>query len=254
MLKRVGCGSSYLIYRIHFVEASTCLYNFFVFLKWNDNVAFCKKDLCNTNGARVEPEGKTLKNERRAIKMPVLNTRRNHQTGGLSDRTSIRSRNLLADESVVASAPAEVQKLRKDKSVSFSDFVIRSTPYDYPRIGKVPATRYRSTIADMQVRVKNDKKILDVFYDLEDVYGQKYYIKQSYPEGSQPFQNLASALAAAGVPDGSTVDKAIGTVEILEVDYKTADSDFGYIGERRPYVAPPNTQDEDDDYLDNDDD
>ncbi|MBR5570266.1 MAG: hypothetical protein IKW10_05150 [Oscillospiraceae bacterium] len=79
----------------------------------------------------------------------------------------------------------------------------------------------------MQVRAKNDKKILDVFYDLEDSYGRKFYIKQSYPEDSQPFQNLATALAAAGVPDGSTVDKAIGTVEILELDFITPNSDFG---------------------------
>ena len=179
----------------------------------------------------------------------------NRKTGGLLGRTSRRSRDLLADDPVVASDPVEVQKFSKNKSVSFSDFVIRSTPYDYPRIGKVPATRYRSTIADMQVRVKNDKKILDVFYDLEDSYGRKFYIKQSYPEDSQPFQNLATALAAAGVPDGSTVDKAIGTVEILELDFITPNSDFGSIVARKPYVAPPDTQDEEDDaddYLEDD--
>ena len=178
--------------------------------------------------------------------MPVK-TKGHKQAGGLLGRTSRRSRDLLADEPAAASASAEEQMPSKTKKSAFGNFVICPTLYDYPRIGQVPATYYRSVIADMNVREKDGKEILDVCYDIEDRYGREYHILQSYPAGSRPFRQLADALAAAGVASGETADAGIGVCEIINLDYVSKKSDFGSIVERKPYVAPPDTQDEEDD-------
>ena len=63
-------------------------------------------------------------------------------------------------------------------------------------------------------------------------------------------------MAAAGVSSGETADAGIGTCEIINLDYVSKKTDFGSIIERKPYVAPPepDAQDEedDDDYLTDD--
>lgn len=155
---------------------------------------------------------------------------------------------LLADEEVVKSSEAGSMKQRgNDKKASFANFVINAFEYDYPRIGQVPATYYRSVIADMQVRDKEGKEILDVCYDIEDQYGREYHILQSYPMDSRPFKQLAAALLAAGVPRGETANAGIGVCEIINLDYVSKNSDFGSIVERKPYVCTSTAEDEDTD-------
>ena len=88
-------------------------------------------------------------------KHPTLGNNINRKTGVLLGRTSTRTKELLADESIVVREPVEVQNASKDVCMSFQCFVIRSTPYDYPRIGKVPAVRYHSKISDMKICEKN---------------------------------------------------------------------------------------------------
>ena len=93
-------------------------------------------------------------------------------------------------------------------------------------------------------------------YDIEDRYGRQYHILQSYPAGSRPFKQLAAALAAAGVPNGATADAGIGVCEVINLDYVSKKSDFGSIIERKPYVASPDSEDqeEDDEQLEEDED
>ena len=160
---------------------------------------------------------------------------------------------MLCDEEA-ASTSTEIHKQPKisSKSQCFDSFVVMTSKYDYPRLGKVPAIKYLSTIADMKVRKKNDKKILDVFYDLQDNYGRLFYILQSYPEGSQPFKRLSTALAAAGVPKGATVDAGIGITELITIDYRSKDSEFGSIVAREPYPVTPDDSDQDDEEFDAD--
>lgn len=191
--------------------------------------------------------------------------RANRQTKGSWSPSSSRIKNLLAEEDVVESTVARkvasTQKTSSKAPLGFGNFVVKPRCYDYPRVGSVPATRYYSTIANMKVRerAKDGKVVLDVFYDLEDVYGQKFNIIQTYSADSQAFKRLVMALSAAGVPNGATVDAGIGTEEIIEVDYITPNSDMGSIVNRRPYTAPSaddedeaenETEDSDDEFDD----
>lgn len=167
--------------------------------------------------------------------------RANRQTKGAWSPSSSRIKNLLAEdgvESTVTRKVASTQKTSSNAPLGFGNFVVKASCYDYPRIGKVPAIRYHSTISDMKVRkrAKDGQMVLDVFYDLEDAYGRKFNIIQTYSAGSQAFQRLVTALSAAGVPEGATVDAGIGTEEIIEIDYITPDSDMGSIVERKPYI------------------
>ena len=182
-----------------------------------------------------------------------LSPRRNddRKTSAPMNRGS-KLRELLADEEVESSEVVGMKQGNRDKKLDFSSFVVKSNKYDYPRMGQVPATYYRSVIADMQVREKNGVEILDVYYDLEDRYGREYHILQSYPAGSRPFRQLADALAAAGVSSGETADAGIGACEIISLDYVSQKSDFGSIVERKPYVAPPEPDDQDEDDEDGD--
>ena len=165
-------------------------------------------------------------------------------------------KDLLSDEEVAeTSEKSSMNHGGNDKKRSFANFVVHTNEYDYPRMGQVPATYYRSVIADMQVREKDGKEILDVCYDIEDQYGREYHIMQSYPAGSRPFKQLAAALIAAGVTKGETVDAGIGVCEIINLDYVSKKSDFGSIIERKPYVVPPdNNEKEEEDMLADEDD
>lgn len=173
-----------------------------------------------------------------------------------SMKSGSKLKELLAEDEATESSEAVSMKHRgTDVKASFSNFVVKTCEYDYPRIGQVPADFYYSVIADMQVREKDGREILDVCYDIEDRYGREYHILQSYPAGSRPFKQLATALVAAGVPNGATVDAGIGVCEIINLDYVSKKSDFGSIIERRPYVAPSgyDDQEESDELVEEDD-
>ena len=185
--------------------------------------------------------------------------RANRQTKGSWSPGSSRNKNLLAEEDCVETTATHkvtsTQKTSSNAPLGFGNFIVKPTGYEYPRIGKVPAVRYHSTIADMKVRkrAKDNQLVLDVFYDLEDAYGRKFNIIQTYSAGSQAFQRLVTALSAAGVPDGATVDAGIGTEEILEIDYITPNSDMGSIVERKPYINSSATKVDENEAEDYDD-
>lgn len=188
-------------------------------------------------------------------KRPTLGRRNDPRPGGLLASGSKR-KELLSDEDPVENAEPVIEQKRSGEILDFSEFTIAVSKYEYPRLGKIPAATFFSTIADMKVRTKEGRQILDVFYDLEDRYGQEYHILQSYPAGSQPFRMLAAALAAAGIPKGATADAGIGVCEFVTIDYVSKNSELGSIVERQPYVAPPpadEDEDEDDLLLDEDD-
>jgi hypothetical protein len=160
-------------------------------------------------------------------------------------------KDLLSDEETIDTTKSAQEQLNSSEKLDFSKFIITANRYDYPRLGKVPAITYYSTIADMKIREKDGKTILDVYYDLQDSWGRTFYIIQSYPEGSQPFRRLGAALAAAGVPNGATADAGIGVVEIITLDYPSNSSELGSIVERKPYV--PSSVDAEEDLAEGDD-
>ena len=165
-----------------------------------------------------------------------------HKTGSPLGRNNSRMKELLAEEDLADSnTDIEITNEQKKGDVnhlSFDNFIVKTNRYEYPRIGRVPATYYHSKIVDMSVRKKNDKAILDIKYDLEDSYGRVYHIIQSYPAESQPYHRLADALAAAGVPEDAKVNAGIGVEEIIELDYLSKTHDLGSIVNRRPYTGP----------------
>jgi hypothetical protein len=160
-------------------------------------------------------------------------------------------KDLLAEDVVEAAESAQVineVQTNKNTRLDFSGFPLKASKYEYPRIGRVPATYYHSKIVDMSIRKKNDKIILDVHYDLEDSYGRLYYIVQSYPADSQPYRRFAEALGAAGVSGDVYADAGIGVEEIIELDYISKSSDLGSIVNRRPYTkSSADDEDEDED-------
>lgn len=183
------------------------------------------------------------------------------KTGDLLGRSDSRKKDLCAEEDVVEIAGSnEVfakEQTDKNMHLDFSRFPLKTSRYEYPRLGRVPATYYRSKIVDMSIREKNDKVILDVKYDLVDSYGRVYYIVQSYPADSQPYHRFAEALAAAGISKNANADAGLGVEEIIEIDYISKNSDLGSIVNRRPYItSSANDKDEDDEddvLLDDDD-
>lgn len=195
----------------------------------------------------------------------MLKTRRSMVSGRSDDhknvsplgRSNSRMKELLAEEDLAdVNADKKItnaQKKGKVNHLGFDTFVVKTNRYEYPRIGKVPATYYHSKIVDMNVREKNGKAILDVHYDLEDSYGRVYHIVQSYPAESQPYHRFADALVAAGVPENAKVNAGIGVEEIIEIDYISKSSDLGSIVNRKPYT-PTEPADDDIDLDDEDDD
>lgn len=173
---------------------------------------------------------------------------RNSSPRSTSMKSGSKLKELLAeDEGTECSEAVGMKQPHTEEKASFASFVVKTCEYDYPRAGVIPATYYYSVIADMQVREKDGREILDVCYDIQDCYGREYHILQSYPADSRPFKQLAAALVAAGVPNGATVDAGIGVCEVINLDYVSKNSDFGSIIERRPYVAPAVSDDQDED-------
>lgn len=176
-------------------------------------------------------------------KNSALQYRANRQTkGSWSPRSgSTKMKDLLAEDAVETTETAKViskEQTSKDTQLDFSRFPLKTSRYEHPRIGRVPATYYHSKIVGMSIREKNDKVILDVKYDLVDCYGRVYYIVQSYPADSQPYRRFAEALEAAGVSCDANADAGIGVEEIIELDYVSKSSDLGSIVNRRPYTTP----------------
>ena len=178
-----------------------------------------------------------------------MNSTRNRATlGHRNDRSGngqlsgSKRKELLADEDAPVAETAH--NAQKATDSVFSKFVVHANRYDYPRLGKVPAAVFYSKIADMRVREKNGEAILDVYYDIEDCYGQLFYIVQSYWADSQHYQRFAAALAAAGVPDDATADAGIGVTEMIRIDYVSKKTNVGSIVERKPYTVPPAADDD----------
>ena len=181
------------------------------------------------------------------------------KTGSSAWSRNSQVKNLLAEENedtrdakidtqqILAAEPVDLQALLSKLTIDYDE-------YAYPREKTVPADCYFSTIVAMSVRIKEDKVILDVDYDLEDRYGAIRHIRQSYPVGSQPYKALSKALVAAGLRKDQKISDAIGTTEMLRVDYVSKNSDLGSIVERKPYVIPPEDDDSEfDDCLDDTD-
>ena len=123
--------------------------------------------------------------------------------------------------------------------VSLKDFIIPEAVVDFPRSSVVPAGYYFSEIIDVQPRLTNSgKKCVDVIYDLQGFRDDQgdHVIRLSYPEGSQPLQDLYKAMLKAGIPAGSTLEAAIGVPERIHLIYDD-DESIGRIY-RRVYDPP----------------
>lgn len=195
-----------------------------------------------------------MKNYRNEAASSRDNDRR---TGGSPLGRASQFKKLLADDEDIIGAPdSAVQQCpindHEDCQQLLAELVIESSDYAYPKEKDVPAGVYFSTISHMEVRVKNDKIILDVGYDLEDRYGLIRHILQSYTKGSQHYKKFGAAMVATGLKPGQPILDAMGVTELVRIDYVAKRSDIGSIVERKPYVIPPDEEldDEDQDLID----
>lgn len=121
---------------------------------------------------------------------------------------------------------SSVKENTSNIEVSLDDFVIPAIVYDFPMMDRVPSGYYYSEIIDVCPRVSNKgKKCVDVVYQLwgfNDKLGD-HIIRLSYPEGSQPLQDLYKALLNAGVSPGPNMKSAIGVTERVHLVYDNDD-------------------------------
>jgi len=127
------------------------------------------------------------------------------------------------------------------ETVSIADFVVASHCYEFPTEDTMPSGYFWSEITAVEPCVTSrGKKAVDVCYIFEN-NDNVYYVRQRYPLGSTPLLQLYRALIAAGVPEGSTLDAAVGVEEKVRFLYDY-DTGFGSIVKRVPVVY----EDEDD--------
>lgn len=132
----------------------------------------------------------------------------------------------------------------------------KAAEYSFPKPKLIPAGKYRSKIVEILESVtKNGDEAIDVHYDFDDGV-HHYRIKMRYPVESSHFEALCGALIDAGVPENTSIKKAIGVQETVELDYPNG-ATMGSIVSRSPIIttAVEATEDDDDyDMLDDDDD
>ena len=132
----------------------------------------------------------------------------------------------------------------------------KSAEYAFPKPKLVPAGKYHSKIVDILESVtKNGDEAIDVHYEFDDGV-HRYRIKMRYPVESTHFEALCDALIDAGVPENTSIKKAVGIEEMVVLDYPDG-ATMGSIVSRSPINATAVTAvDDDDDYdmLDDDDD
>lgn len=177
-----------------------------------------------------------------------------------SNTSAARRKDLLGDEPVVGGASeARVSKRQvAAECLTIDDIFIPGSYYAFPLRDEVPAGYYFSEIADISIREKNGKTLLDVSYDIRgydyENEGQEYQIKQAYALGSEHLAKFYDALKKAGVKPGASLRSAIGVQERIHLAYVSNNSDIGSIIARVPYhEGPDNDDSEFDDFLAEDD-
>ena len=165
----------------------------------------------------------------------VIKRSQNSVSKSLSVRSEKGSRDLLEEASADVTERLDPES---EIQVSFSDFVIQDYLYNYPREREVPEGWYLSEISNIDVRVKNAKKILDVSYNLENGYGQRFYILQSYPLNSAPLKRFYTAMVNFGLDSGTCIDRVVGVTEKIFLEYPPGGSKIGSITKRVPYDPP----------------
>ena len=157
-----------------------------------------------------------------------------------------------------ASASVEAPAPSVKAALSLDDIIIPKGGYRYPRDGEVPVGYYISTVDSIEVREKNGKTLLDVYYEIEGAdyqnKGEVFRIKQTYPLGSDHATDFFDAMVAAGVKPGPNLKDAIGVSECIRLGYPSTKSDLGSIVARQPYREDVAEEDDCDDLLPDDED
>ena len=132
------------------------------------------------------------------------------------------------------------------KESLFAAFCIEVETYEFPTADRVPAGYYLSEIDDVDVRVKNGVKILDVSYCIWNDECQ-HLILQSYPEKTVYLKRFYEAMAAAGIKPGADPRETIGVKEKIDLEYWSDRSDIGSIVKRIPHLPKKTAGEEEDD-------
>lgn len=161
----------------------------------------------------------------------IINKSKNSISESLSVRSAKGGRDLLEEASADV---AESLNPESEVEADLAHFVIQDYLFEYPRERDVPEGWYHSEIVDLAARKKGGKEILDVSYILENSYGQKFYIMQSYPQGSAPLKKFYTSMINFGLEAGSTVKDVIGVTETIRLEYPSGSTKIGSIVKRYP--------------------
>ena len=172
----------------------------------------------------------------------VIKRSQNSVSKSLSVRSEKGSRDLLEEASADV---AERLDPESEVEADLAHFVIQDYLYEYPRERDVPEGWYHSEIVDLAARKKDSKEILDVSYVLQNSHGQKFYIMQSYPQGSAPLKKFYTSMINFGLAAGMLVKDVIGVTETVLLEY-SGNSKIGSIVKRYPYDPPEETADDSD--------
>ncbi len=121
--------------------------------------------------------------------------------------------------------------------------------YRYPIYGDIPGGWYVSKITDAKMgTTRKGKSSIEVYYEIEPVSqcykrmndllkdnykDERYYIKQSYPEDTQFYDDFADAMADALGKDAFDLSETIGVTEQIQLTYNNYNN-FGGIDGREP--------------------
>ena len=196
--------------------------------------------------------------------MAPITSRNNHSVRrtplGAVHTSGTRRKDLLSDEPVAGGTSEACASKRQvaAECLTIDDIFIPGSYYAFPLRDEVPAGYYFSQIADISIREKNGKTLLDVSYDIQgydyENEGQEYQIKQAYALGSEHLAKFYDALKKAGVKPGASLRSAIGVQERIRLAYVSNNSDIGSIIARAPYHEDSDdAYDEDEDLCVEDD-
>ena len=171
----------------------------------------------------------------------VIKRSQNSVSKSLSVRSEKGSRDLLEEASADVADSLDPES---EVEANLAHFVIQDYLFEYPRERDVPEGWYRSEIFDLAARMKGGKEILDVNYVLQNSHGKKFYIMQSYPQGSAPLKKFYTSMVNFGLDPGTPVENVIGVTETVLLEY-SGNSKIGSIVKRAPYHPPEETTEDD---------
>lgn len=121
----------------------------------------------------------------------------------------------------------------------------RNHNYIFARPSVVPEATYTSKIVGVEdSKTRAGDCSIDILYDLIDASNKKYHIRMRYPVDGFYYDKLCESLLDAGLPENSTLSKAVGIEEEVVLSYPNGER-IGSFTSRSPANGKKNDREED---------